>query len=407
MQNRHKILILGGGQAQLGLIKAAKKMGLYVIVVGKFGNYPGYEFADRVYYIDIKDKESIAEMAENEGIAGVTMCCSDFGLETLGYVCDKLHLKGITEEIAALSSDKLKMKQALTRLGISTARYMKVQNIEDLSNVTDTLCFPLIVKAVDLQGSKGIYLSTNEDSLKSNILKTLELSNKKYCIVEEYIVGEEIGAQALVVDGKPIIIQMHGDIVLRHGDVNIPIGHFMPYKTGNSDLDNRIYDLITNAIKGLKFNDCAVNIDIIIRNNIPYIIELTGRAGANQLPELMSKILGVNYYNLILLTSIGENIKSYNEQHCILKNNFAFARQLYSTRNGRVDWIRCKHIIRNVDYTMFVQPGDYVHKFTNSAECIGKIICWGQDKQQCVKAMNLMLKDCLSISVDGNTLELS
>lgn len=38
---------LGGGQAQLELIKTAKAMGLYTIVVGISGNYPGYKIADK------------------------------------------------------------------------------------------------------------------------------------------------------------------------------------------------------------------------------------------------------------------------------------------------------------------------------------------------------------------------
>ena len=36
-----KIMILGGGQAQIGLIKKAKELGLYTIVVGIEGDYPG------------------------------------------------------------------------------------------------------------------------------------------------------------------------------------------------------------------------------------------------------------------------------------------------------------------------------------------------------------------------------
>ena len=45
-----KIMILGAGIYQVPLIKTAKKLGLYTIVVSIPGNYPGFELADKVYY---------------------------------------------------------------------------------------------------------------------------------------------------------------------------------------------------------------------------------------------------------------------------------------------------------------------------------------------------------------------
>ena len=45
-----KIMILGAGIYQVPLIKTAKRMGLYTIVVSIPGNYPGFALADKVYY---------------------------------------------------------------------------------------------------------------------------------------------------------------------------------------------------------------------------------------------------------------------------------------------------------------------------------------------------------------------
>ena len=47
-------------------------MGLYVIVVGIKGDYPGYKYADKCYYVDIYDKESVLEIARKEAIDGKT-----------------------------------------------------------------------------------------------------------------------------------------------------------------------------------------------------------------------------------------------------------------------------------------------------------------------------------------------
>lgn len=58
----------------------------------------------------------------------------------------------------------------------------------------------------------------------------------------------------------------------------------MPY-SHDEKLNGIVRDLVTRSIKAMNFDDCAVNVDLILKDGIPYVIELTGRAGANFLPE--------------------------------------------------------------------------------------------------------------------------
>lgn len=59
-----KIMILGAGIYQVPLIKTAKRMGLYTIVVSIPGNYPGFALADKVYYENTVDDEKILRLQE-------------------------------------------------------------------------------------------------------------------------------------------------------------------------------------------------------------------------------------------------------------------------------------------------------------------------------------------------------
>ena len=53
-----KIMILGAGIYQVPLIRAAKEMGFFVIVVSIKGDYPGFALADKIYYINTTDREA-------------------------------------------------------------------------------------------------------------------------------------------------------------------------------------------------------------------------------------------------------------------------------------------------------------------------------------------------------------
>lgn len=393
-----RVLILGGGQAQIELIKTAKSIGLYVIVVGTEGNYPGYKLADKVYYADIFDKATVLEISKKEHINGVSMVCSDFGLETVGYINDQLGLTGLSENVAIDSANKFQMKKVLRNHGIKTADYRVISKDEEALTATRELHFPLIVKAVDLQGSRGIYICKTEEEVLDNYRKSIEESKQDYCIVEEFIEGEEFGAQAFVYNNEVLFVQPHGDLIWNSGKTNIPIGHYMPLWKEDDSLNKETVKLVTDSIIALGFNNCAVNVDLVMKDNIPYIIELTGRAGANFLPELTSNYMGLNYYEMVLRCAIGESAKDYYAKRsdragCVL------TRQLFSIKQGVISEIKIENDSSIKQLELFVKKGDFVTAFTNSRDCIGKVLCIGENLSECNLIMDNFVGNKLHIEI--------
>lgn len=376
-----KIMILGGGQAQIELIKTAKAMGLYTIVVGISGNYPGYEIADKCFFVDIFDKEKVLDIAKEELIDGISMVCSDFGLETIGYVNDSLGLVGISERAANSSSNKYEMKHLLKSNGINTADFRIVRDDQEVENACKELHFPLIVKAVDLQGSRGIYVCKTSSEVFLNYRKSISESRQDYCIVEEFIQGEEFGAQAFVSHGQVLFVQAHGDMVWNSGKTNVPIGHYMPY-SHDDKLNGIVRNLVSRSIKAMGFDNCAVNVDMILKDGIPYVIELTGRVGANSLPELTSTFLGMNYYEMVLKAALGEPAEDFFE-HRTKGEPCVLTRQMFSDKAGVVNKVSYKESPNIKKVVLFVEKGDKVHKFTDSRDCIGKVLCVGDSLEQC------------------------
>lgn len=383
-----KILILGGGLAQLGLIKTAKTLGLEVIVVGIKGDYPGYQFADKVYNEDIFDKQAVLSIAQKESIDGICMACSDFALSTLGYVNDEMQLTGLSEKCAEDSSDKMKMKQLLMNNGVTTPKFAIVKDDSDVEKAIDNLSFPMIVKAVDLQGSRGIYICKDASELKQNYLKSISESRHDYCIVEEFIEGEEFGAQAFIQNGKVLFVLSHGDQIKQSDERNIPIGHYLPLYALDDSRNAEIKDIVEKAIQAMGFDNCAVNVDLIEKDGKAYIIELTGRAGANSLPEIMSEYLGVNYYEMVLRNALGESIDAYvnggkpKEPCCVM------SRQLFSSKDGVVKQINYPSTNKLAEFSLFIDIGSKVHKFNNSVDCIGRVIFKGKNKKDCDKYLD-------------------
>ncbi|WP_294593290.1 ATP-grasp domain-containing protein [uncultured Bacteroides sp.] len=367
-----KVLILGGGEAQLGLIKTAKQMGLDTIVTGSEGQYVGYAIADKYISADILDKEKIQEIVESEKVDGISMCCSDIGLSTLGYLCDKCGLKGISYHSAQLSSNKLLMKEALINNNVRTAKYRKVMKGGAYSDSLKDLNFPLIIKAVNLQGSKGIYICHSQCDVINAMDKVFMESQLNYCIVEEFIIGEEFGVQAFVYNNNVLFILPHGDRVAKVGATNIPIEHYVPYLVSDEILKLDIIHQIENSIKALELNNCAVNVDMILKDNTPYVIELSGRAGANMLPEMVSEYYGINYYEMILRASLDLSPDKYFEDNKHDTWGNVLVRILYPMEEGI---IKINNIVTSneVQVHTYISDGDYV-KGIPVLEKIGKVL---------------------------------
>lgn len=375
-----KLLVLGGARAQLALIKEAKKMGIYTVVVGIAGDYPGYKIADEYIPVDIFDKKKVLEIAQQMDINGVSMVCSDFGLSTVGYICDKMGLSGLSEYSAVVSSNKLKMKELFEKAQVRTAKFFKVNDENDAIKASQMLTFPLIVKAVDLQGSRGIYICKDLQSLIDCYKKSIEESRVDYCIVEEFLVGEEFGAQAFVYKGDVLFVLPHGDKTIAINSTQVPLFHYVPYMDGDIDMNKKVDSICRKAIKALALDNCAVNIDLILKDGEPYVIEVAGRAGANCLPELVSAYYGINYYQMIIRCAMGDNPKGYFETGTEI-SNAVMTKMIFSNKDGIIDDVAyCPPEIQ-----LFVKAGDTVREFTNSRDYIGQTLCIDRNIHNCEK----------------------
>ncbi len=377
-QMQKKILINGAGRGCFNLTKTANAMGLYTVVTGMSG--PCIAIANKTYReVHPGHPDEVLQVAKEEKVDAVVTCCNDMGLESVGFCCDALHLCGISRNAAKASSDKLLLKTLLTKNNVRTARFCKIKNIDELKNAAKLLCFPVIVKATDLQGSRGITIVRDESLLKSAFEEAMSLTHKDYCIVEEFIEGKEFGAQAFVYKGEVLFVLPHGDEIFM-GKTAVPIGHYMPYSINNV-LEEDIVIQAKAAIKAVGLDNCAVNIDFIEKDNKAYIIELTGRGGANGLTDITGRYFGINYYEMIIKMALGCDPR---EVFAKRKSSPMAAKStmIKSNANGIVHNLVVP-TIENVEINMFIHEGDSIRSFTNCNDAIGEIFVKGESINDC------------------------
>ncbi len=385
-----KLMILGAGFPQARLLTAAKQLGYKTVVCSIPGDYPGFQYADEIAYTDISDPEAVLEAAKKFEVNGVATCCLDTGVRALGYTCEKLGLTGLSEKAAILSADKWQMKNAFLDAGVNTAKCRKVTDESALKAALEELELPVVVKAVDLQGSKGVYICPTKEAACESFTRAMELTRRDFCIVEEYIQGNELGAQAFVYQGEIVFVLPHGDNTYM-SKTAVPIGHYVPVDAPQTVIDAAV-EQSKKAIRALGLDNCAVNIDLIERGGKIYVIELTGRAGATCLPELVSIYYGLDYYKMIAAMAMGDDpLALFNAREG--KNVANASRMLLSEVSGTVKRIENtvtmdEHVY---DLSLIIREGDRINKFTNAKDRIGQVIVSGDSLPACLERIDEIL----------------
>ena len=381
-----KILILGAGIYQVPLITTAKRLGYYTIVASIPGKYPGFALADKVYYVNTTDTRALEEIARAEGVSGVCVSGTDVCIPAQGYLCDRLGLVGPGEEAAIRAQDKLRMKDAFERHGVRTAayEYVDLEN-RDPQDVCERIGYPVIFKAVDSSGSRGITKVNGPQDIPYAWQAVRDNTHAHRYLVEKYLTGSEFGAQACVKDGELKFILPHGDYVFQ-GDTGVPIGHFAPYEIDDAIITDCKHQLAL-AVESLGIDNCAINADFILCEGQTYVLEIGARAGATGLVEMTSLYYGFDYYEKIIQLCMGEAV----DFTPVLDRPQPNVTMLFcSKESGVVKQIDTSAVTpdkRIVSLSFDVEPGDKVRRFRKGPDRFGMIVTVGDTVEEAKQVM--------------------
>nr|WP_147665228.1 ATP-grasp domain-containing protein [Candidatus Prometheoarchaeum syntrophicum] len=376
---KKKIMILGAGVYQVPLIKKSKELGYETLVVSYEGNYPGFQFSDKNIYEDTTAYEKVAKIAQNENIDGVCTAGTDVALITLGKICDELNLSGPSFEAVQLSTDKKKMKDAFINSDVRTAKYFNVSTLDQSNEAFKKLNKPAIFKAVDSSGSRGIIRVDKESEISAAFDYVMETTKKDYFIIEEFIIGEEFGAQAFILNDEIKFIMPHGDMIFQ-GSTGVPIGHYVPYNL-STEIQRDIETQLKYSIHALKLNNCAINADFILSDNKVYVLEIGARTGATCLAEMVGIHFGFDYFEYVIKNCLGIKM----EVHFKNKKIPCAGELLTSSQSGTITKITNENLMKQPyieDISFDYKVNDQINKFNVGPDRIGQIIVTGNTLEE-------------------------
>lgn len=330
MQEKKRLLLLGGGHAEIPLIQAAQKMGYFVITTGNAREGLGHPYADKNVFADFSDKDAMLELARAEGVSAVCSGCNDFALLSTVYVCEKLGLPGHDGfETSLQIHHKDKYRALAERLRIPTPRARAVRSLDEFKSVIGIspvgdnvnreiggcaaasfeqrnvcpLQFPLIVKPVDLTGGKGIHRVNNAEEALAAYSDAVSRTREDHLVVEEFVTGTNHGFSAFLIGGK--IAFYFADNEQYYLNKYMVSGANTPSTTSARGL-NLLVEYSERIAEHLHLVDGILHIQYIEKDDgTPVIIEICRRPPGDLYIKFVQYATGVDYPNMIISAECG------------------------------------------------------------------------------------------------------
>ena len=123
-RTRPRLLVLGAGPAQQGLLEAARARGdLDVIAVDRDPQALGFPLADERAVLSTEDEEAVERLARARDVDGLVSPGSDWPVGIAARVAERLGLPHpIDARVGALATSKLRQREAFAAAGVPHAR---------------------------------------------------------------------------------------------------------------------------------------------------------------------------------------------------------------------------------------------------------------------------------------------
>src|SRR5213083_2044415 len=87
-----RLLVLGAGPAQLGVLAAARARDLTVVAADRDPSAPGFRYADRRAIVSIEDEPAIERLARAEEVDGIIASGTDHAVGIAARIASRLAL---------------------------------------------------------------------------------------------------------------------------------------------------------------------------------------------------------------------------------------------------------------------------------------------------------------------------
>lgn len=315
-----KILLLGGSHRDIPLIKSSQELGYFVITLGSKKSYLGHKYSDKSYLIDFNDLKKVRDIIKNESIDFLLPGCGEESYLNTVILSQEFNIGNFDEiEVVQIIHNKWKFKEFCLKNNISTPKGIY---LDKSNNEIKDLEYPIVVKPTNLSGGRGVQVVKDEEQLKIALNLAKKCSDEIF--LEEYIEGQLI-AYSIFIENQKIVYEFFAEdksylnkyLITTSYSVNV-----------SNEVKSRLKHDIEKLAKSLMLVNGMFHLQVLVKNNKPYIIDVTRRIPGDFFPYLIEKSDNIDYSKAVVEAytkgKIYSNIKikriadKFIVRHCVM-----------------------------------------------------------------------------------------
>ncbi len=306
--SRKRLLVLGAGPAQLGLLAAARARDLHVIAVDRDPSAPGFRYADRRAIVSTEDESGIERLASAERVDGLIAPGIDWPVAIAARVAERLALPHpISPETAALSTSKLRQRERFAEAGVSQPAYEICSGAAEATEAAKRIGFPCVVKAPDRQGQRGLTLVRSAEEVGEAVRVALDASRSATLLVEKHVPGREVTVNAFSAGGHFNPLTVTDRLTAPLPAFGVALTHVWPSELEPAEIGAAV-EAAAAAAAAVGIENGPSYTQVLLGPEGPRVGELAARLGGGHDAELCRVSLGVDLNGAALSAALGEEV---------------------------------------------------------------------------------------------------
>ncbi|MEZ5100646.1 MAG: hypothetical protein R3C15_12770 [Thermoleophilia bacterium] len=301
-----RLLVLGAGPAQLGLLRRARERGLVVIACDKDPAAPGFAYADRRALVSSEDEDGVERLARAEEVDGLVSPGADWPVALAARVAERLGVPHpLAPGVARVVVSKLRQRELLEAAGVPQPRHVVVGRRDDARAAADAIGYPCVVKAPDRQGQRGITPVASPEGIAAAIEAAVAVSRSGAVLIEELVPGPEVTVNAIAIDGELHPLTVTDRLVAGPPAFGVALAHAWPSAHDVADA----VAVTRAAAAALGVASGPVYAQLVLGPDGARMIELAARLGGGHDAALCQAALGVDLDGLAIAAALGEPVE--------------------------------------------------------------------------------------------------
>ncbi len=382
------LVVVGCGFPQLGLLRAARELGVPTLGFDLNPHAVGVSLVDRFLPVSTGDTDAVVEAAREEGARGITTTGSELALSTTAAAAIRLGLPFYADPATVYRcQEKSTMRAAYEAAGLPVPAFARVADLAEAKAFCEKHGYPVVVKPAQGWGQRGVSRVEAPEMLGEAFDRAEKMSHGGAGVVlEQFLVGRELSVNGWVEGGELVAYGVTDrEVFPGLAPLGVMRSEVAPSEQGRA-AEALAVDAATRAARALGLTRGPCYTQVCVAEGRAVVFETAARCGGGFDADVTFLVSGVDLYRRLLGVALDD--PQLEAEGPRATGHGAALVRFVAPPVGIVESVEGVAEARGlpgvVDASVYAQPGQRLGGLVNAASRVAHLLVTGSDRAEAV-----------------------